>query len=246
MPNVLIFDDHTIMRKGLKQILADREDSINLDEACNWPHALAKVHYFNYDLFLLSVSMLNKGGMSVLKKLKARRPQLPIILLTRNAEESDVERALSIGVRGYLTKRSSVDEMVCAMRKVLNGGTYFSNSQVDNLQNTSAMGSEITRYWNISRRDYQKIAPVRKAASTSPSWTDYELVQQRFEEIWGYFPTLHEVEKCLVETAMRIAGNNQGIAANMLGLKRQTLNMRLSSGKYQQEKIRNMSVDEVA
>jgi len=58
---------------------------------------------------------------------------------------------------------------------------------------------------------------------------DHETLKQKFEDIWGHFPTLREAEESLVDTALKVAGGNQGIAASMLGLKRQTLNMRLKS-----------------
>ena len=242
MTNVLIADDHTIVRKGLKLVLTESPDPIMVDEACDWQQALAKVHYYNYDLFMMDIAMLNKGGLGELKKLKIRRPKLPILVLSRHPEEQNVERALRAGASGYLTKGSSVDEMVCAIREVTAGGTYFSNSRVENMTKVPTCGYEKTRYWSLTCREHRMIAPVRRTAAAIKPSKDHELVQQRLEEIWGHFPTLREVEECMIETVMKIAGNNQGIAANMLGLKRQTFNMRLKSARNQHGKVMDLQV----
>jgi len=71
------------------------------------------------------------------------------------------------------------------------------------------------------------IAPDQTIESSVSAETDHEILQQKFTDIWGHFPTLREAEDCLVATALKLAGGNQGNAASMLGLKRQTLNMRL-------------------
>jgi DNA-binding NtrC family response regulator len=71
------------------------------------------------------------------------------------------------------------------------------------------------------------IAPDQAIEPSVKAETDHEILQQKFTDIWGRFPTLREAEESLIDTALKLAGGNQGIAASMLGLKRQTLNMRL-------------------
>ncbi|MBK5277190.1 MAG: sigma-54-dependent Fis family transcriptional regulator, partial [Desulfuromonadales bacterium] len=75
----------------------------------------------------------------------------------------------------------------------------------------------------------QRIAPDLSSEATASPVMDREQIQHKLEEIWGHFPTLREAEECIIDTALTLAGGNQGIAATMLGLKRQTLNMRLKS-----------------
>jgi DNA-binding protein Fis len=75
------------------------------------------------------------------------------------------------------------------------------------------------------------IAPGPSAEMPVRSDVDHETLKQKFEDIWGHFPTLREAEESIIDTALKLAGGNQGIAASMLGLKRQTLNVRLKVRK---------------
>ena len=119
---ILIADDHTIVRKGLVQILADSPDPIVVEEASDGEEALAKVDGGGYDLILLDISMPGMGGLDVLNELKSRNPELPVLMLSMHPEEQYAVRALRCGASGYLTKGSASDELLHAIKKVLSGG----------------------------------------------------------------------------------------------------------------------------
>lgn len=88
----------------------------------------------------------------------------------------------------------------------------------------------------ISMESFRKvIAPGRSIEPATGPEMDHEQVRQKLEDIWGHFPTLREAEDCIIDTALKLSGGNQGIAATMLGLKRQTLNMRLKSRSEREE-----------
>src|ERR1700740_2847027 len=102
MLKILIADDHTIVRKGLVQILADSPYTIMVDEASDGEEALTKACAGDHDLVLLDISMPGKGGLDVLKELKGSKPELPVLILSMHPEEQYAVRALRSGASGYL------------------------------------------------------------------------------------------------------------------------------------------------
>src|SRR3972149_10492153 len=118
MINILIADDHTIVRKGLKQILAETHDMVVAGEASNGFEVMEKVNNNHYDVLLLDISMPGKSGLDILRELKTENPKLPVLVLSMYPEEQYAVRVLRAGASGYLTKESAPDELVMALRKV--------------------------------------------------------------------------------------------------------------------------------
>ena len=133
MLNVLIVDDHPIVRQGLKQILEETSDIKAAGEASNWKETLKLVGENSYDLVLLDISMPGISGMEILKQIKSLRPKLPVLILSMYTEEQYGARVLRAGASGYLTKQSAPDELVFAIRKVCQGGKYVSPTMADRL-----------------------------------------------------------------------------------------------------------------
>ena len=128
MPKLLVVDDHAIVRKALLKILKDSDASISVDEAGNGQEALARVLQASYELVLMDISMPGRGGLEVLKEIRSRRPGLPVLVISMHSEEEYVVRALRAGASGYLTKDSAAEELIEAVREVLDGGRYVSAS----------------------------------------------------------------------------------------------------------------------
>ena len=128
MPKLLVVDDHAIVRKALLKILKDSDASISVDEAGNGQEALARVLQESYELVLMDISMPGRGGLEVLKEIRSRRPGLPVLVISMHSEEEYVVRALRAGASGYLTKDSAAEELIEAVREVLDGGRYVSAS----------------------------------------------------------------------------------------------------------------------
>jgi DNA-binding NarL/FixJ family response regulator len=133
MIKVLICDDHTIVREGLKQILAENRDIIGAGEARTAQEALDEVDTGRYDVVLLDISMPGGNGLEVLKQIKTSHSTLPVLILTMHAEEHYAVRALRAGAAGYLTKGSAAEELIGAIRKVATGGRYLSESLAEQL-----------------------------------------------------------------------------------------------------------------
>lgn len=134
MKKVLIVDDHFVVRKGLAQILMEGLELIAVEEAGSGEEALEMVGARgDYDLILLDITMPGSNGMAVLKELKSRHPQLPVLMLSMHPEEQYAVQCMRAGASGYLMKGCVADELVSAIEKVLAGGKFISSHLAEKL-----------------------------------------------------------------------------------------------------------------
>ena len=126
MLRVLIADDHPLMRGGLKQFLADEFDAIEFGEAATTAEAIERLHGGSWDVVVLDLAMPGRGGLEVLAEAQAAQPELPVLVLSSSPEDQIAVRVLRAGARGYLNKQSAPEELVKAVRKVVDGGLYVS------------------------------------------------------------------------------------------------------------------------
>ena len=167
MTRVLIADDHAIVRKGLARILADIPDTVILDEACNGEEALDMIARNDYDLVLLDISMPGKGGFEVLNEIRSSKPGVPVLMFSMHPEEQYALRALRSGASGYLTKESAADELLVAMRKVLGGGKYISDSLAEKLVFGLLKDVEKPLHETLSDRERQVLRMVAAGKTLS-------------------------------------------------------------------------------
>jgi len=166
MIKILIADDHAIVRKGLKQILADAPDIASIDEASSGQEALKKVRENNYNMVLLDISMPGMSGVDVLKQLKTERPKLPVLILTMHPEDQYAVRILKAGASGYLTKESAPDELIAAIQKVWRGGRYISPSLAEKLACDLDSTAMQPLHETLSDREYQIMTMLASGKST--------------------------------------------------------------------------------
>jgi DNA-binding NarL/FixJ family response regulator len=123
---VLVADDHAIIRDGLKKILADTDDLVVAGEAANGVAVLEKVRARDWSLLVLDISMPGRNGLELIKLVKAERPKLPILIFSMHHEEQYAVRAIRAGAAGYLSKEGDTDLLLPAMRRVASGGIFIS------------------------------------------------------------------------------------------------------------------------
>ena len=157
---LLIGDDHAVVRKGMKQILAETKDIVVADEAGNGREVLEKVRKDDFDMVLLDISMPGRDGLEVLKELKSLRPKLPVLMLSMYPEEQYAVRSLRSGASGYLTKDSAPDELISAIRKVSSGGKYVSASLAEKLAHKLGADAEKPLHEALSDREYQVMCMI--------------------------------------------------------------------------------------
>lgn len=155
MVRVIIADDHKMFRDGLKQILKEDPDIIVVDEAGNGQEALDKIYKSDFDILLLDISMPGLSGLDVLRQLKAQKSKISILILSMYPEEQYALRAIKSGASGYITKSSASDELIHAIKKISEGGTYISSSIAERLLFSIKDSSEALPHQKLSDREFQ-------------------------------------------------------------------------------------------
>jgi two-component system, NarL family, invasion response regulator UvrY len=171
---VLIADDHSIVRQGLKQILSDTDDLIVAGEAANGVAVMQMVRDGNWDVVLMDVSMPDRNGIDALKMIKKEYPRLPVLVLSMHPEEHYAVRALKAGAAGYLTKQSAPDLLVSAIRQVASGKKYVSAAVAEELANAILEDDdERPLHEKLSDREYQTLVMI--ASGKTPTLIADEL-----------------------------------------------------------------------
>jgi DNA-binding NarL/FixJ family response regulator len=133
MIRVLLVDDHSIVRDGLKRILAATTDLAVAGEAASGEAALALVKANDYDVAMLDMSMPGLSGIDLIKRLKLEKPKLRILVLSMHGEQQYAARALKAGAAGYLNKDSASQQLLGALRKVAAGGVHIGEAAAASL-----------------------------------------------------------------------------------------------------------------
>ncbi len=160
MIKILIADDHSVVREGLKQIVAESSEMHVQDEAVNGQQVLNLVRKADYDLILLDIAMPGRGGIDTLKQLKIDKPEIPVLILSMHPEDQYAVRAIKAGASGYLTKESAPEELIGAIKKVAQGGKYVSADLAEKLVENLGNDIEKPDHTILSDREYQVMAMI--------------------------------------------------------------------------------------
>ena len=175
MINILIADDHAIVREGLKQIVSSEPDMKVTGEAHNAQGVLDLVRDRNWDVVVLDINMPGRNGLEVLKELKRERPALPVLVLSVHPEEQYGIRVLKAGAAGYMNKESAPEELVTAIRKVIRGGKYLTPTLAERLAFQVADGSEQHPHEKLSDRELQVLCLIASGKTVSEIAGDLSL-----------------------------------------------------------------------
>jgi two-component system invasion response regulator UvrY len=167
MTRILLADDHTIVREGLKQILGKTDDLQVCGEAASGSEVLDRVRSEEYDLIILDMSMPGRSGLDLIRQLQSEKPRLPMLILTMHAEEQYAVRAFRAGASGYLTKDSASAELVSAVRKVAGGGRYVSPSVAERLAFDLGPAAEAVPHALLSDREFEVFRQIVAGQSIS-------------------------------------------------------------------------------
>src|SRR5438552_16320774 len=121
MIKVLIADDHSIVRSGLKKLLNEENNIEVSGEAANHQEVMASLLSSTPDMLLLDISMPGKDGLDTLKAVATRYPKMKVLILSMHPEDRYAVRAIKAGAAGYVSKQSATDELVNAIRTVCEG-----------------------------------------------------------------------------------------------------------------------------
>lgn len=132
---VILADDHTLFRNGLKMLINSHENFQVAAEVSNGLELLDVLSKDSYDIVLLDISMPEMDGFEAARQIKSTYPNLPIITLSMFGEEEYYFKMVGLGVKGFLLKNSDINEVYNALSIVLGGGSYFSQELLQNLVN---------------------------------------------------------------------------------------------------------------
>ncbi|MBC5767657.1 response regulator [Ramlibacter albus] len=151
---ILVADDHAIFREGVQRIIGRAPGLEIVGEACDGVQAVELARRLDFDLLVTDLSMPGKGGMEVIKAVRADKPQAKVLVLSMHAETEYAVRAIKAGASGYLTKESAGDQLVQAIHKVMAGGASISSEVAEQLA-LSAMGGEQFPHESLTEREWQ-------------------------------------------------------------------------------------------
>ncbi len=155
MLRVLIVDDHAITRDGLRRILSDYPDPLEVGEAANGSQTLSLVRQEHWDLILLDISLPDKSGLDVLKLIKKDRPGLAVIVLSMYPMDQYALRVLKAGGAGYLSKETASDELLQAVQKAAAGGTFITPELAEHMAKELARKSTRPLHEELSDREFE-------------------------------------------------------------------------------------------
>jgi two-component system invasion response regulator UvrY len=167
MLRVLVADDHAVVRRGLRELLAESGEVAVTGEAATAREALEQVRTAKWDALVLDINLPDESGLDVLREVKQISPQLPVLILTIYAEEQFAVRALRSGAAGYLTKQSAPEELMDAIRKIVRGGRYISPALAERLALLADPKTERQPHESLSEREFQVFRTLASGRTVS-------------------------------------------------------------------------------
>ena len=167
MINVLIADDHPIVRQGLKRILEEQPDIKVTIEARDGQQTLDLVSKKHCDVVVLDLDMPGKSGLDVLKVLKESRPKLPVLILSVHSEDQFALRVLKAGASGYLTKESAPETLVKAVRRASEGKRYITSTVSESLASELRAERGDPPHTKLSDREFQVVRLIASGKTVS-------------------------------------------------------------------------------
>jgi two-component system, NarL family, invasion response regulator UvrY len=155
MIKIAIVDDHAVVRSGLRQFFADQIDFVVVAEAANGRDAMEIARNIELDVLLMDISMPDQSGIDALIAIKARWPELPVLILSGFPEEHYATTLLRQGASGYLNKDCEPDEIVKAIRTVARGRKYITASIAERLADGLTGNNDKLPHEHLSERELQ-------------------------------------------------------------------------------------------
>ena len=155
MIKVLVADDHAVVRRGLRQILAETPDVLVGAEAATAEEVRRLVREERFSAVVLDINLPGGSGLELLGEIRRERPELPVLILTVYSEDQYAIRAIKGGAAGFLTKESAPDKLVEAVRKVAGGGRYVSAELAETLASVLAGEKGGAVHERLSDREFE-------------------------------------------------------------------------------------------
>jgi len=166
---VLIVDDHPIVRQGLRRMIETEADLVVCGEVQTEREARAAIRALAPDVVIVDISLAQGDGLELVRDVHAQRPELPMLVLSMHDELIYGERLLAAGASGYIMKQAASDQLLVALRRVLSGGVYVSDSLAGSLGKTraeGAVGAASDPIERLSNRELQVLSLIGRGLSS--------------------------------------------------------------------------------
>jgi DNA-binding NarL/FixJ family response regulator len=167
MIQILIADDHAVVRKGLARILLDEFGGARIEEVGNSEDLIKMAIKGSWDVIISDLSMPGRSGLDALRQLKELLPKIPVLIMSIHPEDQYAVRVLKAGGSGYLSKESAPDELVKAGRLVLAGKKYISASTAEKLAVSVVQDHEKLSHEYLSDREFDVLKLIAAGKSVS-------------------------------------------------------------------------------
>jgi len=168
--NVLVVDDHPIVRHGLARLISQEPGLAACGEAADPHQAIECIETTRPDLVIVDISLGSTSGLALVEDIAARRPDLPVLVLSMHDEALYAERALRAGARGYIMKQAPPDEIIAAIRKTLQGEVYLSHTMANRVMHGlvgAARTEPATPLDRLTNRELEVFDLIAQGLSTS-------------------------------------------------------------------------------
>jgi len=167
MMKILIADDHSIVRRGVRDILSELPFPVEIVEASSAAGAIREITDHKFDILILDISFPDGNGLEILNQVKTIQPRAKVLFLSMYPEEQYARRAIKNGAFGYLTKDSAPTELVSAINKVISGQKYVTSTLAQILVDDLVSSTPKEPHELLSDREFQIMLEIAKGKKTS-------------------------------------------------------------------------------
>lgn len=163
--DILIADDHALVRRGIRDLLADAFPSAHFDEVSNADSVLSRLTSRAYSLIVLDINMPGRSGLDILKDIKQIRRQVPVIILSVHSDDQYAVRCLRAGAAAYLNKAGAPERLAQAAKTILEGGRYIDADLAEALLATMEQPSDRPLHETLSNREFEVMRLIAKGVA---------------------------------------------------------------------------------
>jgi two-component system, NarL family, invasion response regulator UvrY len=164
--NILIADDHMIVRKGISQLLKESAENVEVHEVDNASKVLEQINQINLDLIILDITLGTDSGLELLTEIKKINPSLPILILTMHNNDQYLLDAYQKGACGYIIKDSPADHLLMGISTILKGNRFFSSEIIENLIERINQEKSVKLHLKLSKREMQVLVALASGKLT--------------------------------------------------------------------------------
>lgn len=163
----LLIDDHVVVRSGLKFILSEHFKPCEVSEAEDGDSAMERLKEKEFDIAILDIKMPNTNSIQLMEYIKATYPALSVIVFSMNSESIYAKRFLKAGARGFVNKDAPLEEVIRAIKQVLSGKKYISDTMIELLAEFGSGSNAKNVFNSLSRREFEIVSLILKGDSVS-------------------------------------------------------------------------------